>query len=196
MLVDREMREESVDLGRGHVGRVTDAVEADEAALPEAVGLRGAAAAATRAGLNALAGRRARTGAQPVRTGPAQRRMVEDAVEIGAADCNGRDAAGRRGDGGVVLVTSNGGGAWSARSSGTTAWLQSVTFTDAGHGRAVGASSSDRDFGGVLVATDGGAAQSEQCSRGGLPGITKPKASASMASAWPVQTTLTCSDAP
>ena len=146
-------------------------------------------------GATLLRSRRVRTGAQPVRTGAAQRRMVEDAVEVRAADCNGRDAASRRG-GGIILVTTNRGGAWSARSSGTTAWLQSVTFTDAKHGWAVGASSSDRDFGGVLVATDGGAAQSEQCSRGGLPGITKPKASASMASACPVQTTLTCPGAP
>ena len=101
-------------------------------------------------GATLLRSRRVRTGAQPVRTGAAQRRMVEDAVEVRAADCNGRDAASRRG-GGIILVTTNRGGAWSARSSGTTAWLQSVTFTDAKHGWAVGASSSNRDFGGVLV---------------------------------------------
>ena len=48
-LVDRQMRDEGVDLGRGHVDRVTDAVEADEAAHPEAVCLLGAAAVVTRA---------------------------------------------------------------------------------------------------------------------------------------------------
>ena len=58
--------------------------------------------------------------AQAVQERRADRRMVEDAVEVGAADCNDRDAAGRRDHGGIILATTNGGGAWSARSSVTS----------------------------------------------------------------------------
>ena len=60
------------------------------------------------------------------------------------------------GEGGVILATTDGGAHWVAQHSGTTDDLYDVTFTDARHGWAVGASR--RLAAGVILATtDGGA---------------------------------------
>ena len=49
LFIDGQVSEECVDLGLGHVGWMTDAVEADEAPDPEAVGLLSAPAVVARA---------------------------------------------------------------------------------------------------------------------------------------------------
>jgi uncharacterized protein YbcV (DUF1398 family) len=54
------------------------------------------------------------------------------------------------GFGGTILKTSNGGNTWTAQSSGTTNWLESVYFTDINNGYVAG------DKGTILKTTDGG----------------------------------------
>ncbi|MBU1423158.1 MAG: hypothetical protein KKG06_08270, partial [Bacteroidetes bacterium] len=59
---------------------------------------------------------------------------------------------------GTILRTTNGGALWTTQTSGTTAWLLSVSFTDANTGTAVGSG------GTILRTTDGGALWTSQTS--------------------------------
>ena len=66
------------------------------------------------------------------------------------------------GDGGAILSTLNGGSTWSRQTSGTTADLLAVTFTDAQRGYAVGSG------GTILTTMNGGTSWAARPSQGGV----------------------------
>ena len=69
------------------------------------------------------------------------------------------------GEGGTILVTSNGGATWAVQRSSTPAYLSAVAFVNAHRDWAVGGNyNGSADAGVILATTDGGATWSAQSS--------------------------------